>query len=144
MKNPYEPPRAADSPSLGPAPQACQTIFWRVVAVILIVGIASIIGRQWGLENSYGKFGGFGHFPIVWAGGFLVFPGYILGLLSFGGGDWILCLFVALFMLGYYLGTIFLAFKNRMKNPITIFTVSYLASLGLNFLNFIFVGLLHI
>ena len=144
MENPYTPSGLPADAGTHSGRTNSSSAFWCVVAAIVILGISSIVGRQWGVENSYGHFGGYGHFPLVWLGGFAIYPGYILALLSFQGGDWILCFPTAIFMLVYYLTTITWAINRRNKNAMGILVVSYLISLGINLLNFIFVGLLHL
>lgn len=57
-------------------------VFWCFVAVIAILGVASVVGRQRALALEDGDQLGWYHTDIVWLGGFTVFPGYILGLLS--------------------------------------------------------------
>lgn len=141
------PDTSSEIPNKGvPKKLASLVSFWICVVLILIIGLCSITGRQWGMTHNYGVYGGYAHFPIIWLGGFAIFPGYIHGLiqdsLSFRG-DWVLCSFVAVFMLLFYLTTILWSFKCKDR-AMKIFAISYLLSLGINFFNFIFVGLLHI
>ena len=142
MIDPYAPSKFPVEPASEAS--VSSTPFWVCATLIGIVGLGSLIGRLIGMRADYGQFGGYGHFLAVWLGGFAVYPGYIHGLLTFQGGDWVLCFTVALLNMAYYVVVLAVAFKRRHKNTMIILLFSYLISLGLNFLNFIFVALLHI
>ena len=120
--------------------------FWCCLLAILAFGSGSLAWCQTNAAQDYGEFCGIGHFPIAWAAGFLVYPAYVLCLISVGfkGGGGVLCFYPVLFHLLYYLGTLWFAFRERMKYPVSVFVAPYLISLALNFFNFMLVGVLSL
>ena len=142
MGSPYAPPNS----SIGTTdlnPSDSYLAYWFLLLLIVLLGTASIIVRN-GLSDNFGHYGGFGHFPIVWLGGFTVYPGYVHALFSHSGGDWVLCWIVGGFHSGYYVIANWIAFKNRRKTPFVTFMIFYFTSLIINLFNFVFLGVLHV
>ena len=117
------------------------TVTWLLTA-ISILGLLSIAGQQlldWYDGNSLSLFVAF---PLVWLCGFTVYPGYILGLVTFPW-DKFLCLVFAAFATLYYTGTIVAIYKYPSKRWLIAF-VAFVTSVLLNLCNGMFVNLLHL
>ena len=146
LMNPY----TDVAPSAEPAAFSTPPVsLWFCITFILAFGGISVAWCQFEVAQSYGEFCGIGQFPLVWGFGFLLYPAYVLCLISHAGVDdnfsmWVFYFYPILFLSTYYVTTIWLACRSKRNYAIWIFCVSYVVSVVLNYFNFIFVGMLHV